>query len=92
MTLSEYYDAAETAIEIAEFEGTFPMPEELERGGIVGEVTITHCVEVSESPWFSGPFGFVLSNPISRPFVPIRGALGIFEVMTPPEVTFLADQ
>ncbi len=58
------------------------LPEHCEylRGGIVGSVEIVDCVERSESPWFRGPFGFVLRNPKPLPFIPYRGALGFFEV------------
>lgn len=59
---------------------TFPKFEELERGGIIGEVEITGCVRESESPWFVGPCGFVLKNPKPLPFVPCKGALGFFRL------------
>jgi len=49
--------------------------------GIVGEVDIVDCVRASESPWFEGPFGFVLRNPVPYPKpIPMRGRLGLFEV------------
>lgn len=35
---------------------------------------------MSDSRWFSGPFGFTLADPVALPFVPIKGALGFFEV------------
>ena len=56
-------------------------PEELPLGAIVGEVIITDCVDISSSPWFCGPFGFLLSEPTAYE-VPIlyRGQLGLFEV------------
>ncbi|MBW2672343.1 MAG: ASCH domain-containing protein [Deltaproteobacteria bacterium] len=55
---------------------TSPLP-----GCIVGEVTITDCVTKSDSPWFTGPYGFVLADPIAyeKP-IPYRGRLGFFEV------------
>ena len=34
-------------------------------GAIVGEVTIVDCVEWSDSPWFEGPYGFVLAHPVA---------------------------
>jgi hypothetical protein len=52
----------------------------LERGGIVGQVTIVDCVTRSESPWFVGEHGFVMERPISLPFTAVRGMLGFFEV------------
>ncbi len=53
-------------------------------GGIVGVATIVDCVEWHASPWFTGPFGFVLTDARSLPFVPCKGALGFFDV--PPDV------
>lgn len=49
-------------------------------GAIIGEVDITGCVEKSESPWFTGPYGFTLSNPVlyEKP-IPCKGKLGFFE-------------
>lgn len=52
----------------------------LERGGIIGSVEIVDCVSQSDSPWFTGPYGFVLANPEPMPFTPLRGMLGFFEV------------
>lgn len=60
-------------------------------GEVVGSVEIVECVKRHDSPWFFGPYGFVLRNP--RPFIalaPVRvaGRLGIFrlkpgDVVTP---------
>lgn len=49
-------------------------------GGIVGSVEIVDCVVTSASPWFFGPWGFVLRDPRPLPFVPLRGQLGFFDV------------
>ena len=59
-----------------------PLPafEELQSGGIIGSVEIVDCVQQSESPWFFGPYGFVLRDPQRCPFRPMKGALGFFEV------------
>jgi hypothetical protein len=50
-------------------------------GAIIGEVDIVDCVRASASPWFEGPYGFVLRNPVlyHEP-IPMRGRLGLFEV------------
>ncbi len=32
------------------------------------------------SPWFVGPYGFVLDKPEALPFVPLTGQLGFFAV------------
>jgi len=57
------------------------LPEEPPLGAIVGEVTIIDCVDSSSSPWFCGPYGFLLSEPTDYE-VPIlyRDQLGLFEV------------
>lgn len=57
------------------------IPSEVALGAIIGEVTVTGCVSESRSPWFSGPFGFVLTKPILYPkSIPCRGNKGFFEV------------
>lgn len=48
-------------------------------GGIVGRARIADCVSASRSPWFFGPYGFVLADVEPLPFQPCRGALGFFE-------------
>lgn len=54
--------------------------DDLPRGGIIGTVEIVDCVQSSESPWFMGPYGFVLRDPQPLPFQPLKGALGFFAV------------
>lgn len=56
----------------------FPGPDFLERGGIIGSVEIVDCVTESASPWFTGPFGWVLQNPMPLCFSPCKGSLGFF--------------
>lgn len=51
-----------------------------EKGGIVGEVEIIDCVTESSSPWFTGPYGFVLKNARPLPFRPMAGKLNLFNV------------
>ena len=56
------------------------------RGAIVGEVTLTGCVTESDNPWFTGPYGWTLENPIAYPEpIPWKGKLGFFEVALPQE-------
>ena len=57
-----------------------PLPEEFERGGIIGEATITGCVDALDSPWFFGPHGFTVENGKVVDFIPCKGKLGFFEV------------
>lgn len=53
-------------------------------GGIIGQVDVVDCVESSDSPWFNGPFGFVLANPKPLPFYACRGRQGLFDIEIPP--------
>jgi hypothetical protein len=57
---------------------TLPAFDDLQRGGIIGTVEITDCVQAHESPWFFGPFGYTLANPVPLPFKPCKGKLGFF--------------
>lgn len=81
MTRKEYEDAAYAA-KMAQFDNGetqhVPAFEDLQRGGIIGQVDIVDCVEESTSPWFFGKFGFVLQNAKPLPFRPVKGALGFF--------------
>jgi len=59
----------------------FPTFEELKGqcGGIVGVMNIVGCVTKSESPWFCGPYGFVIGAASTLPFHPTKGMLGFFQ-------------
>jgi hypothetical protein len=57
-----------------------PIPGDLEFGGIIGLIDLVDCVTVSDSPWFTGPYGFVLRNPRQLSFYPMTGRLGLFDV------------
>ena len=50
------------------------------RGAIIGEVDLVDCVTEHPSPWFTGPWGFVLANPVlyEKP-IPCKGRLGFFQ-------------
>jgi len=56
-----------------------PAKDEFQRGGIIGYATISPSVKRSDSPWFTGPFGFPLSNQTPIPFIPCPGQLGFFK-------------
>ncbi|TAN06774.1 MAG: hypothetical protein EPN36_03325 [Rhodanobacteraceae bacterium] len=57
------------------------LPEVFDLGGLVGSATVVDCVSDMDSPWFFGPFGFVLANQTALPrMIPYKGALGFFEV------------
>lgn len=47
---------------------------------ILGVVDLVDVVESHPSPWFEGPYGWVLANPRPMRPVPIAGRLGLFEV------------
>ena len=55
---------------------------DLPRGGIVGMMRITDCVEHMDSCWFFGRYGFVIGEAFPLPLIPCRGMLGFFR---PPE-------
>ncbi len=55
-----------------------PPREEFARGGIVGRARLTDCVEDHDSPWFFGPYGFVMQDAEPLALMPCRGALGFF--------------
>jgi hypothetical protein len=54
------------------------VPDNLPRGGIVGQAEIVNAVRHSTSPWFFGPYGLVLANAEPLPFRACRGMLGFF--------------
>jgi hypothetical protein len=60
-----------------------PCRDELDLGAIIGTVEIVDCVTASSSPWFSGPYGYVMRNP--QPCGPIqaKGALGLWNWEVP---------
>ena len=60
-----------------------PPPGSLDRGGIVGSVTVMDCVTESSSKWFCGPHSLVLANAKPLPFFPCKGQLSLFSVDLP---------
>lgn len=52
-------------------------------GGVVGEAKIMDCVQEMDSPWFFGPYGFVMLGRSPLPFHPCRGQRGFFRVEVP---------
>ena len=55
-----------------------PRPDDLIRSAIIGIVEVTEIITASESEWFGGEAGLVLSQPRSVEPIPARGALGYF--------------
>lgn len=62
-----------------------PAPPDLERGGIVGRVDVVGCFADHASPWFMGPYGFLVRNQTTVSFRPYVGMLGLFEVPDAPD-------
>lgn len=58
--------------------GFSPKFEEIPLGGIVAIAEVVDCVTSHHSPWFFGPYGFVLKNVTPVKFIPVKGMLGIF--------------
>jgi hypothetical protein len=50
-------------------------------GAIIGIVDVVDCVTQHPSPWFCGPNGLVLRDPVKfvEPFA-FKGQLGLFDV------------
>jgi len=80
MTRQEYEDAMNWIVLNSRLPLDFHEPkiEELQRGGIIGMAKLGNCVTGSDSPWFCGPFGFVIDEVKPLPFRACKGALGFF--------------
>lgn len=57
-----------------------PREAAMPRGGVVGMMRISDCVEQMNSKWFFGRYGFVISRAFPIELVPCRGALGFFQL------------
>lgn len=73
---------ADVAFVRAEFP-QIPLPESFDLGGLVGQARIVDCVEDHGSPWFNGPFGFVIAGASPLPFTPCKGMLNFFDPRVP---------
>lgn len=63
------------------WEQGYPAEREKMVGGIVGEAVIVDCVREHSSPYFNGPYGFVLERAKAYPsLIPYGGRLGFFGV------------
>lgn len=77
MTRDEYEDCRGFAARLGL---TVPPMADLPRGGIVGQAKLVDCASRHASPWFFGPNGLVLADVEPLPFIPFKGALGLFDV------------
>lgn len=57
---------------------TLPDKDILTLGGIIGAAYLSACVTHSDSPWFTGEYGFVIKNPRFIDFKPCKGSLKFF--------------
>jgi hypothetical protein len=83
MTRAEYDEVADMLANEQPFMDMgiqLPDPNFIERGGIVGMAHCNGSVDAAASPWFFGPYGFVLSQQRAFPMVPFKGQLGFFDV------------
>jgi hypothetical protein len=80
MTLEEYQDGCDFINSIKP-NIVVPAFEQIIRGAIVGLVEITDVVRKHSSPWFEGPYGFVVARPqlLAMP-IECPGALGFWNV------------
>jgi hypothetical protein len=76
MTRYEYEDASELITKIL---GHGPPAHELVRGAVIGAVELSGLVRERASPWFLGPLGLVLANPVACTPIRSSGQLGFFE-------------
>lgn len=51
-----------------------------EMGGVVGMANIVDCVTSNDSPFFFGPYGFVVKDAKQLPFFECNGKLGFFNI------------
>jgi hypothetical protein len=81
MTRSEEADLRLWCEEVGIDPPAFPLP----TGGIVGRAVLDDCVtsDPEDSPWFEGPYGFLLGDTEPLPFFPCKGRLGFFDVDYP---------
>jgi hypothetical protein len=76
MTRDEYNDGGDFMLSLGI---KCPPAVDLLRGGIIGSVEVIDVVSRSDSPWFFGPRGLVLRDPMPCEFIPCYGTLGYFE-------------
>ena len=50
------------------------------RGAIVGRADVVACTSAMDSPWFQGPYGFLLENAEWCEPIPCKGMLGFFDI------------
>ena len=83
--LKNEYTAAQKLINDRGLTIELPAIETLQEqtGLLIGFVDIVDCITESESPWFVGEYGYVLSKPRHGLHRPQKGQLGFFQVNYP---------
>lgn len=76
LTQSEY---AEAAMFMGSIGINCPPPHELVRGAIIGSAVVASIVPHSDSPWFFGPIGLVITDAKPCDPIPCKGELGFFK-------------
>lgn len=87
MTAEDYEEAVAFMVERVRLpRSTIPAKGALQRGGIIGAVEITDCVDEHPSRWFVGTFAFVCTRPRPLPFMPCKGTISPLFWAPPMEV------
>ena len=77
MTRKEYEECCQFC---EEHDLESPVRLDLQFGGIIGKVEVTgYTMKPDVSPWFMGPIGWLVRNPVALPFVACNGRLGLWE-------------
>jgi hypothetical protein len=71
---------AHAGVSKSELDMDDPKEAAMPRGGVVGMIRITDCVQQMDSPWFFGRYGFVIGDKFPLPLIPCKGALGFFKL------------
>lgn len=79
MTRREH-DDVRLFLDVCALDIKLPPFEDLQRGGIVGAVTLVDCLDSSDSRWYMGEKALVLRDARPLRFVKCKGALGFFDV------------
>ena len=79
MPRGEYADAKDFVEHIDPgLAACMPEPAELVRGAVIGTMVLRKCVTAHPSPWFTGPYGFVMDTPQPCDPIQARGGLGFW--------------
>ena len=78
--MGEYLAARRWVADHVGVQVPFPEVDQLQFGGIVGEMEIVAVAFIPVSRWWEGPYGFKLRNARPLPFQQCKGALKFFRV------------